>query len=244
MHEAVFPIGAATDLPDTGSLPEDLHEMVRRAMVFLTTPAARAALPGLVGEMAADPTLHSALLERFAGIIGGGLAELLERAAARGEVRADVTAAELTEAIAGITLIGLLTRVKRTRRHLGRPHHHVAPERNHRMTHESTAAMERATGHASATCRPHTSSRATARSPTTGTLPTATACWPTTLGVAFDTYLFPEPGRPQFVAVNTPFRRDRRWGGDNTDAYYFICPSTRSGATASAATRVTACTSR
>lgn len=46
----------------------------------------------------------------------------------------------------------------------------------------------------------------------------------TTLGVAFDTYLFPEPDRPQFVAVNTPFRRDRRWGGDNTDAYYFICP--------------------
>ena len=45
-----------------------------------------------------------------------------------------------------------------------------------------------------------------------------------TLGVAFDTYLFPEPGRPQFVAVNTPVRRDRRWGGDNTDAYYFICP--------------------
>ncbi|MDT5146695.1 MAG: hypothetical protein QOC58_1340 [Mycobacterium sp.] len=46
----------------------------------------------------------------------------------------------------------------------------------------------------------------------------------TTLGVAFDAYLFPEPGRPQFVAVNTPFRRDRRWGGDNTDAYYFLCP--------------------
>ncbi|HUE31874.1 MAG TPA: TetR/AcrR family transcriptional regulator [Mycobacterium sp.] len=110
VHEAVFPIGAATALPDTGSLPDDLHEMVRRAMAFLTTPAARAALPGLVGEMAADPTLHSALLQRFAGIIGGGLAELLERAAARGEVRADVTAAELTEAIAGITLMGLLTR--------------------------------------------------------------------------------------------------------------------------------------
>jgi Protein of unknown function (DUF1214) len=46
----------------------------------------------------------------------------------------------------------------------------------------------------------------------------------TTLGVALDTYLFTEPGRPQFVAVNTPFRRDRRWGGDNTDAYYFLCP--------------------
>ncbi|MFG1931086.1 DUF1214 domain-containing protein [Mycobacterium sp. NPDC048908] len=46
----------------------------------------------------------------------------------------------------------------------------------------------------------------------------------TTLGVAFDTYLFAEPGRPMFVEVNTPFRRDRRWGGDNTDAYYHMCP--------------------
>ncbi len=44
-----------------------------------------------------------------------------------------------------------------------------------------------------------------------------------TLGVALDAYLVPEPGRPQFVAVNTPFRRDRRWGGDNTDAYYLLC---------------------
>jgi AcrR family transcriptional regulator len=110
VHEAVFPIGAATEIPDTGSLPEDLREMVRRTMAVLATPAARAALPGLVGEMAADPTLHSALLERFADIIGGGLAEWLEGAVARGEVRADVTAAELAEAMAGITLLGLLTR--------------------------------------------------------------------------------------------------------------------------------------
>ncbi|OBH63102.1 TetR family transcriptional regulator [Mycobacterium colombiense] len=110
VHEAVFPIGAATELPDTGSLPEDLHEMVSRSMAFLSTPPARAALPGLVAEMAADPTLHSALLERFADVIGGGLTELLQRAVARGEVRPGVSASELTEAIAGITLMGLLTR--------------------------------------------------------------------------------------------------------------------------------------
>ncbi|OBG23759.1 TetR/AcrR family transcriptional regulator [Mycobacterium sp. 852002-51057_SCH5723018] len=110
VHEAVFPIGAATAVPDTGSLTEDLREMVRRTMEFLSTPAATAALPGLVGEMAADPTLHSALLERFAGVITGGLAERLEKAAARGEVRADVTAAELAEAVAGLTLVTLLTR--------------------------------------------------------------------------------------------------------------------------------------
>ena len=111
VHEAVFPIGAATTIPDTGSLPEDLREMVRRTTAFLTTPAARSALPGLVGEMASDPTLHSALLERFADIFAGGLAEWLERATGRGEVRAGVTAAELAEAIAGITLLGLLTHV-------------------------------------------------------------------------------------------------------------------------------------
>ncbi|MCV7145237.1 TetR/AcrR family transcriptional regulator [Mycobacterium riyadhense] len=110
VHEAVFPIGAATEIPATGSLREDLREMVRRTMAFLTTPAARTALPGLVGEMAADPTLHSALLQRFAGIFAGGLAEWLQQAAASGAVRSDVTATELAEGIAGLTLIALLTR--------------------------------------------------------------------------------------------------------------------------------------
>uniref|UniRef100_UPI00260BC224 TetR-like C-terminal domain-containing protein n=1 Tax=Mycobacterium sp. TaxID=1785 RepID=UPI00260BC224 len=109
--EAVFPIGAGTALPETGSTADGLREMVRRTMVFLTTPSAKAALPGLIGEMAADPSLHSALLERFAGVIGGGLADWLGAAAARGEVRPDVTAAELAETIAGITLVALLTRV-------------------------------------------------------------------------------------------------------------------------------------
>jgi hypothetical protein len=46
----------------------------------------------------------------------------------------------------------------------------------------------------------------------------------TTLGVAFDIYLFADPSRPRWVELNTPSRPDRRWGGDNTDAYYFMCP--------------------
>jgi AcrR family transcriptional regulator len=110
VHEAVFPIGEATELPDTGSLAGDVREMVRRTVAVLTTPAARAGLPGLVGEMAADLTLHAALLERFGEILSGGLTERLDAAAARGEVRADVTAADLSEAMAGITLMALLTR--------------------------------------------------------------------------------------------------------------------------------------
>ncbi len=110
VHEAVFPIGAATEIPDTGSLRGNLREMVCRTMAVLSTPAAKAALPGLIGEMAADPTLYAALLERFAGLIGGGLHDMLEKAAARGEVRPDVTAPELAEAVAGLILLGLITR--------------------------------------------------------------------------------------------------------------------------------------
>jgi AcrR family transcriptional regulator len=110
VHEAVFPIDSGTELPDTGSLHGDVHEMVRRTVKVLTTPAARAALPGLVGEMAADLTLHAALLQRFGDILSRDLTARLNKALARNEVRPDVTAAELTEALAGITFLALLTR--------------------------------------------------------------------------------------------------------------------------------------
>jgi len=109
VHEAVFPIGEATELPDTGTLAGDVRAMVRRSADVLTTPAARAALTGLVGELAADPTLHAALLERFSDILSRGLTDRLDAAASRGEARPDVAAADLVEAVAGITFFALLT---------------------------------------------------------------------------------------------------------------------------------------
>ncbi|MCX6397827.1 MAG: DUF1214 domain-containing protein [Propionibacteriales bacterium] len=42
----------------------------------------------------------------------------------------------------------------------------------------------------------------------------------TILGIGLDIYLYPEKSRPVWVDTVTPFRRDRRWGGDNTDASY------------------------
>lgn len=110
VHEAVFPLGADTAIPGSGSLEADVREMTRRTLAVLSTPAALAALPGLVGEMASDPTLHSALLERFGDILVRGLTEFLESAVRRGDVRPDVTASELAEAVAGMTLLALLTR--------------------------------------------------------------------------------------------------------------------------------------
>lgn len=110
VHEAVFPLHASTELPSTGALFSDIQEMVRRTLSVFSTPAARAALPGLVGEMAADPALHTALLARFGDILVRGLGAYLEAAVARGEVRAAVTATDLAESIAGITFLALLSR--------------------------------------------------------------------------------------------------------------------------------------
>ncbi|MDA2895336.1 TetR/AcrR family transcriptional regulator [Mycolicibacterium sp. BiH015] len=110
VHEAVFPIDATMTLPDTGSLEADVREMIRRTMSVLSTPAARAALPGLVGEMASDPTLHSALLERFSDVLVRGLNDYLQVAIRRGDVRDGVTPSELAEAVAGMALLALITR--------------------------------------------------------------------------------------------------------------------------------------
>jgi hypothetical protein len=105
----VFPISEATELPDTGSLDGDVREMVRRSTGVLTTPAARAAMPGLLAEMATDPTLHSKLLDRFGDVTSLGMTERLDDAAKRGEVRTDVSAADLVEAIAGMALMAIIT---------------------------------------------------------------------------------------------------------------------------------------
>ena len=110
VHEAVFPISEATELPDTGSLAGDVREMVRRSTGVLTTPAARAAMPGLLAEMATDPTLHEKLLSRFGDITTKGMTERLDDAMSRGEVRPDVTAVDLVEAIAGMALMAIITR--------------------------------------------------------------------------------------------------------------------------------------
>jgi AcrR family transcriptional regulator len=110
VHEAVFPISGATELPDTGSLEGDVREMVRRSTGVLTTSAARAAMPGLLAEMATDPSLHAKLLGRFGDVTSRGMTDRLEGAVNRGEARPDVTAVDLVDAIAGMALMAIITR--------------------------------------------------------------------------------------------------------------------------------------
>ena len=42
----------------------------------------------------------------------------------------------------------------------------------------------------------------------------------TMLALSLDMQFFADPVAPRFIDTLTPFRPDRRWGGDNTDCYY------------------------
>lgn len=107
LHEAAFPEGPELSLPDTGVLRDDLAEMLRRTTAAFAHPVARAITPGLMAEIAADPSLHPALLERFGGV-WKGFHERIAIAVERGEVRVGVDADVLIEALAGAALMRLL----------------------------------------------------------------------------------------------------------------------------------------
>ena len=109
VHEAVFPSGEPELMPHTGSIAGDVREMLRRTADVWTAPAARAAMPGLMGEIAVDPTLHAALLERFdEGVFGPPRPARRGGRERRGACRRDPAA--LIETIAGATLMALLIR--------------------------------------------------------------------------------------------------------------------------------------
>lgn len=68
VHEAAFP--AELTIPGPGQVHE-LRTLVAGSLAAFAHPVARAAAPGLVAAITADPTLHRALLERFSVALGG-----------------------------------------------------------------------------------------------------------------------------------------------------------------------------
>ena len=108
VHEAAFRDGdEQLSLPETGSLHDDLAEMLRRTAAAFADPVARALTPGLMAEIAADPSLHPALLERFGGA-WKGFHDRMATAAANGVARADIDTDVLIETLAGASLMRLL----------------------------------------------------------------------------------------------------------------------------------------
>ncbi len=110
VHEAAFRDTVTSEPRRTGVLGDDVRELVRRTADLLTTPLARLAVPGLIGEAAADPALHRRLLDRFASQGWGGLEAYVRTAAETGEVRADLEAVTVMELVIGAALVAMLVR--------------------------------------------------------------------------------------------------------------------------------------
>lgn len=111
VHEAAFPSDPErVPVPATESLAEDLRTMVRTVAALFSDPVARAAVPGLMAEIAADPALHAALLERFQAGPLGQVRERLTAAVRSGDARADLDPDTFIEAIGGTTMLALLIR--------------------------------------------------------------------------------------------------------------------------------------
>lgn len=107
VHEAAFPVAPTALTTPEGDIVGDVRAMVAAARDVFTTPVVRAALPGLIADMAVDPELNGRVMARFAGLFGF-VRERLVRAVARGEVHDDVDPERLIEIIGGATLLRLL----------------------------------------------------------------------------------------------------------------------------------------
>ncbi len=112
VHEAAFPVEDAAhveaDGRSDGTVAGELRLMVATSTRMLSTPAARAAMPGLVAEFQADPLLHQSLLERFRQGPMADVADRLQAAARSGEARADLEPDAVIGLIAGAVLFALL----------------------------------------------------------------------------------------------------------------------------------------
>lgn len=107
IHEAAFPVAPTALMTPEGDIVGDVRAMVAGARDVFTSPVARAALPGLIADMAADAELNGRVMARFAGLFGV-VRERLAHAVSRGEVRADADPERLIEIIGGATLLKFL----------------------------------------------------------------------------------------------------------------------------------------
>ena len=110
VHEATFGDSTTSQAARTGVLETDVRELVRTTAELLTSPLARLAVPGLIAEASADPTLHARLLDRFATEGWSGIEDYLVTATDAGAVRTGVDAVIVIELVIGAALVAMLVR--------------------------------------------------------------------------------------------------------------------------------------
>jgi LmbE family N-acetylglucosaminyl deacetylase len=107
VHEAAFPIAPTALTAPEGDIAGDVRSMIAATRDVFSSPVVRAALPGLIADMAADADLNTRVVSRFAGVFGV-VGVRLAHAVHRGEISVDVDAGRLIEIIGGATLLRLL----------------------------------------------------------------------------------------------------------------------------------------
>ena len=104
VHEAAFPATPTALVAGSSSFAEDVRAMVDATRDVFTTPVVRAALPGLVADMAGDPELNARVMQRFAGLFAA-VRDRVTRAVDNGEARPTVDPDRLVEVIGGCPTI-------------------------------------------------------------------------------------------------------------------------------------------
>ena len=101
--DALFGAMGDFDVPDTGSLTEDLRRFISQHVERMSGDAYLKGLPGLTVELLGNPDLYRWMHVRFVQPSEDGYRTILERARSRGEVTGPVDPRVLTRVISGAT---------------------------------------------------------------------------------------------------------------------------------------------
>ena len=109
VHEAVFPAALASGVPTTGDLASDVRAIVEGSAALFSDPVLRAALPGLISDLAQHPDLHRELMDRLWGSRLGEAQRFLDQGAEHGLLRRGIRAEHLLGLIGGSAVLSVLT---------------------------------------------------------------------------------------------------------------------------------------
>jgi AcrR family transcriptional regulator len=96
-------MGGAFDVPDTGSLEDDLRAFIAQHVARMSGAAYLKGLPGLTVELLNDPELYRWMHVRFVQPSEDGYRTILDHARARGDLEGDVDPRLLTRVVSGAT---------------------------------------------------------------------------------------------------------------------------------------------
>jgi AcrR family transcriptional regulator len=109
VHEAAFPAAPTAIETAPGDFRADVRAMIAATRTVFTSPVVRAALPGLIADMTADPDLNARVMGRFT-VVFAAVRTRLADALQRGDAHPDIEPERLIEVIGGATMLRLLLR--------------------------------------------------------------------------------------------------------------------------------------